>query len=85
MCNCISVVEKHMKERISKDFDDIQSCRIPVTFLDSRKVTLNGIVRYKLMQKNGKIVDKKRTIIIECIFCPFCGEKYPEKNNPKII
>lgn len=85
MCNCISIVENNVKERISKELENIQSCHISATFFEPRKITIDAIVRYKQTAKTGKIVDKKETIILTSAYCPFCGEKYSEKFNAKII
>ena len=72
MCNCISEINKKIKEQTKDDMAFIETVFLIKTLSEVPKISF----RYNARKKDGTKSKKKTEQSIIPTFCPFCGVKY---------
>ena len=72
MCNCISEINKKLKEQTKDEMASIET----VFLIGSLTYVTKISFRYNARKKDGTKSKKKTEQIIIPTFCPFCGVRY---------
>ncbi|EGO63545.1 hypothetical protein [Acetonema longum] len=75
MCDCQNRVCTELK----KAFPTARRVIMPVELLSNR-IYIEATA--DVIGENGKLKDKKIKVMVS--YCPFCGEKYPEKGEESV-
>lgn len=88
MCNCIEVLENRLKEKFQKEHPEAtikesfftNSALIQRGLKDGKismplELTAKHTIKYTVLSKKSKELNKKDEVSVCFTYCPFCGEK----------